>query len=250
MRKHTMIRVGLGLGLTALLTAGCSGDPAGETTPSAATEQDPAKALATAAASLDSNSFKIAMDINDGASKMTGVMDPAKKLGAFTIVDAGAGTGAAPEATTELRTVGDAAYLRIDLPGADSSAGLDAKWRRLPAGAAAGAITGASFDAAKAGRSLQQATDVQRVSDKEFKGTLDLKKSGEAFGLTPADLGKLSTTTMPFQATVDDAGRLVRYNFTTPAVTTAEAEKTVITYSDYGTPVDVQAPPAAEISTT
>lgn len=249
MKTTTIARSSLGLVAAAALTiTGCgstaspgSAAPApAAAAPAAAATEDPAVALGKAAAKLGEESFAMAMTMGE-AGGMNGSMDPVKKVSQFTMNVEEAGSAI----TMEMRTIGDDLYMKttaegLDLPGGNS-------WTHMEQGDAAGPMSLGTFDPAEVAATLERTSDVKRVGDKDFTGTVDLAASAEALGMTAADVEAVGATPLPFEASVDDEGRLVRYAFTSPAVSGQPPVEMVTTYSDFGLPVDVQAPPAAEV---
>jgi hypothetical protein len=245
-----MMRGGMALAVAvALAMSGCgaNGTPAGGSGPSgsdakpADVPKDATAALVEAARKLQEKSFKAAIKIGDSAN-MTGVMDPQQKVGEFIMEGAAEGTSI----KTEMRIIEGTSYLRITMPGSDLP-GMDGKtWRKM--NAAGGKGTLGNFNATDTIKSLESATDVKWAGDDAVTGTIDLAKAGQQLGMGAADLAKLSTKTIPFEAGFDGDGRLVRYSLTMPAVGSEKATKMDMTYSDFGLPVTVKAPAASEIA--
>ena len=104
------------------------------------------------------------------------------------------------------------------------------------------------YDPTDTVKSLEAATDVTWAGDDKLTGTIDLDKAGKQLGLGAKDVTKLTEKAIPFEARLDDQGRLVSYALTIPAVGSQQPTKMNITYSDFGLPVDVKAPPASEIA--
>ena len=242
------MRGGVALALAAALaTSGCAGDrtsgdgTAGTDTGAAAAPKDPAAALTGAATKMQQETFRSTVDMG-AAGTMTGLMDPRRKTGEFTMKAVAEGT----EIKTEMRIVDGTNYIRITMPGADLP-GMDGKsWRKLTGKGGTGTLGG--FDATDTVKSLEAATDVKWAGDDAVTGTIDLAKAGRQLGMGAGELDKLSTKTVPFEATFDDAGRIVRYALTLPAIGSEPATKMDMKYSDFGVPVEVAAPPAAEIA--
>jgi len=240
----------IGLGIVAALsfaTAGC----AGTTTTTAGTPggdnggaaKDPTVALSQAAAELGKTSFAIKMLVGT-AGQLTGAMDPQKKQGHFTLDMTSSGSSIKMES----RMVDGEMYIKITMPDSPLP-GMDGKkWTRVTAGKAAGAMS-SQLDASKIAQSLEHAASVERVGDKGFKGTIDITKATESLSLKSKDLGALGekAKAVPFEATVDDKGRLAHYKINMPAIGGDPAQALDITYSDFGTKVDVTAPPASEV---
>ncbi|GGN05362.1 hypothetical protein GCM10010109_12660 [Actinoplanes campanulatus] len=69
-------------------------------------------------------------------------------------------------------------------------------------------------------------------------------------GGDPGTASRPADATMPFEASFDDDGRLADYRFTPTGAAAQTAAKSATRFYDYGVPVDVKAPPAAEIMTS
>ena len=245
MNRRTM-RGGMALALAvALAMSGCGSNPtpAGGSGPTGSDTKpaDATAALVKAAKKLQEKSFKATIKIGDSGT-MTGVMDPQQNVGEFTMDAAAEGTAI----KTEMRIIDGTSYLRITMPGSDLP-GMDGKtWRKM--NAAGGKGTLGSFNATDTIKSLESATDVTWAGHDEVTGTIDLAKAGQQLGVGAGDLAKITTKTIPFEAGFDGDGRLVRYSLTMPAVGSEKATKMDMTYSDFGLPVKVAAPPASEIA--
>ena len=100
---------------------------------------------------------------------------------------------------------------------------------------------------------LTQAGDVQRPSARHFTGTFDTTAVAKALSLPAPSSSSTATptpaSTLAFAADLDDQGRLIRYRLDIPR-TKGGTYPLELPYSDFGTPVTVQAPPAAQIAGT
>jgi len=246
-----------GLGLVAALAfavAGCT-DTAGSPTvnqtgtPSATGSPDTgsaeaATALAQAAAKLSESSFKLTTTAGP-ANSVTGVMDPPRKLGQTTLNTTVQNT----TVTIESVMTGEDVYLKISgLPEGLSSKWLHVDVNRLSPDSQLG-FTPGEFDPASTERLLKSAGNVQRMGDNGFVGTLDLTKVAGVATLGNKAVVSLGNeaTKVPFEATTDDQGRLVAMKINMPAAAGQPARTIDTRYSDFGTPVTIQSPPAAEI---
>jgi hypothetical protein len=239
-----MMRGGLVLALSAVLaTAGCGGDEkSGDSAGGDTKASDATAALVDATAKLQEQSFKAVIDMGDAGS-LAGVMDPKKKVSEFAMENNADGE----TMKTELRKIDGTTYVRLTIPGADIP-GMDGKsWRKMDGRGGPGTL--GDFDAAQIAKSLETAADVKWAGDDAVTGTIDLAKTGKQLGLAETDLSKLTEKTVPFQATFDGEGRLVRYSLTMPKAAGAEfPTKMDVTYSDFGLPVDVKAPAESELA--
>ena len=224
-----------------LALAGCgSGDGGGGGGLLGGDKKDASVALTEATTKMQETSFKMTMDMGP-LGTMTGVSDGKKKVQEF-VMDV---TTQGQTVNTTMRIIDGVTYMKMKMDGASTLPGFDGKtWRKIEAGAAG---SPGSFDASEMTKGLQSAVDAKWEGD-VIKGSIDMSKSAESLGMGQAGAqfaGKL----VPFEAKLDGEGRLTNYKLDMTALGTAGgASKYDITYSDYGTPVDVQAPPASEIA--
>ena len=246
MMRRALARGGLGLVATAALAvAGCTAQSDNTTNGEGRATQNASQTLTQAVTKLQQDTYKMTMTvtISGQQSQLTGAMDPKKKVGSFTATTQHQGS----TAVTEWRIIGSVLYLNRATPGAGTTRSDAKTWRRLNQAETEG--TSNWYDGAQMARPLQQATDVRRVGNKSFTGTLDLAVSAKALGMPTPAASAPSARLIPFEADVDDKGRLVRYRLDTPDAkgNTGQVE---IRYSDFGTPVNAQAPPTAQILDT
>ena len=253
-------RIG-GLGLAsvaavALAVGGCSADGGAEPgagapasgVPSASASAgvaDPAaaSALAAAAAKLGTESFKVTLTSGPGL-KMTGLMDAPKGVGTATLTATGTNT------EIQVKTLLIDKDLYVQVPGvtkAGTWTHVDVS--RLPEGANVGLRPG-QIDPANTAQLLSSTTDVQQVDSRSYKGTLDLTK---AAGVAGIDQKMVSTwgaqaQHVPFTAGLDEQGRLSALTIQLPAVNGQQAQPLDVLYTDYGTTVEAQRPPANQIT--
>lgn len=88
---------------------------------------------------------------------------------------------------------------------------------------------------------------VERTAERTFTGTVDLRDVGK-LGLvndtsTMAALGDKAAA-VPFEATVDDQGRIASFTIKAPASTTRPARTWNVTYSGWGTTLSITKPAA------
>jgi hypothetical protein len=166
--------------------------------------------------------------------------------------------------------------MSFDLNVSAPSSGLQVKanvlvispdlWVKVDFGALAGAIPGLGpvgdkwmhVDASKVGSGaafgikpgkdllspsalISGVTTARRTSSTGYAGTIDLTKSTLPFA---QQLGA-SAAPVPFTATVDSSGRVASIVIT-PPVSASTTGTVTLTYSGYGTPVNLQPPPAAQ----
>ncbi|GAA0546413.1 hypothetical protein GCM10010172_30100 [Paractinoplanes ferrugineus] len=183
----------------------------------------------------------IKIDTTD--ARLDGAMDPTQKIGAFTATtQRNGGTS-----TIEWRILDTVVYLKSSTPSLASN--KDKPWRRVSPAEAGSLAEG--FDGAKMANPLTQAVSVQRTSARHFTGTFSTAAVATALSLpTPStSSGATTAPTVAFTADLDDQGRLTRYHLDVPR-TKGGTYPLDLAYSDFGTPVTVQAPPAEQIAGT
>jgi hypothetical protein len=243
------------LAAVSLAVAGCDtpADSAGGGRGAAADDKAAAKqALSDAAAKLGATTFKINM--STGGYKGTGVADPAAKKSQLSF---GEGTASA---AMELRMIRKDAWIKV--PGLPAS---DGKWMHLDiskvrADSRLKALVSADDPGGTQGL-VKAIAEADSLGGGRYKGTVDLSKSSSTKFLTDA-LGdqelKADALVVPFEATVDDQGRL-----TSIAVDQSELIKKVagdagpgiaaalgkaeMKFSDFGVAVKVKAPAASQV---
>lgn len=247
-------RAGLGLAAAALLAlAGCSSGGGttgtgtdGTGTDGTGTQDSPQLALASSADRLGDTSFKIEMQMGEMMTA-TGQMDPAAGAGSMTMnVGAEGITMAIETIFTESdmwmnmgemgALLGGEGWLHLDM----SKLGEEGLMGVKPGQA----------DPANAAALLQGLGEVERVDERTFRGTIDLTRAPDSSFADDQVLAELGdgAQTLPFTATVDDEGRLSEFAIDMPAMATVPAQQMVVRYYDYGTPVEINPPPADEVS--
>ncbi|WP_213452491.1 hypothetical protein [Rhizomonospora bruguierae] len=247
-RRFTTAGIGL-LAAAAFGLAGCegSGAPSGAASPSATASSaaDPAAAaeLATAVNKLGSESFSFTT-VSGDQDNVSGTLDPVAGVGRVTVKVASATPSPGISADLEMRLVDKDMYLMLGqgvLPGVGGG-WLHLDGARLPNGNQFGLRPGGK-DPAGTARVLQTATDVRRGHTGIYTGTLDLSRldrTDGALGTQVLDQLGDGADRVPFQATLDDQGRLTELKLTLTAQT--GGRDFVTRYSDYGAPVDVSRP--------
>jgi hypothetical protein len=233
--------------------AGCSGTDtaAPEKAEPTARQIDAATLLPQSLRKLQDESFRFTSTITmDGVEiKGSGAFDMAKKVG-LVKMDMGATAGEAM--ALEMRVLGDDMYMSGFL-GNEGWIRLDLT--KFPAGNVFGE---AANPIGNADYLLAVSDDVKEVGKGRFEGTLDLKKyldehadQSEAKKLEGA-IGKLGPEALkvPFEATVDGENRLTAMKLTM-TLDAGNQKATMVQeskYFDFGTKVDVAAPPAGEVT--
>jgi hypothetical protein len=255
MRNRRPLIAGLAL-VAALGLTGCgpnggttatgAGSSTGVTGKPAADQLAPKDDLAAAAQKLGGETMKMNMDMA-GAMSMSGVAD-GKSGDAEMTIDMGA---VSDGSKMVMRKIGTDIYMKLSGNLAKTLGGSSSKeWMHIDA---AKLGEGSSFnfnskeDPAGTKALLDAVTQVERVGDNGFKGTLDLTKSPR-YNKNKESLQALGekATKVPFTAKKDSEGRLTEMSMDMSAMG-AGAGEVKTTYHDFGTPVSVEAPPAAQV---
>ena len=245
MRHGRMTRTAIALLATAAIgVAGCgtnggsatpdgTGTPTNSSpTPGGTAAADAREALVAAAMKLGEQSVRMQLTMTGMTG--SGVMDPKTRMVQMTL-DMGS------QQDMELRALGNDVYMKmpvltgekwmhIDVTKYNDGANLDF----MPDG-----------DPGSAAKTMENVVDVERTADGRFTGTIDMTKAEGVNGGAAALLGEKARA-VPFTATVDAEGRLTSFEVDMSGINSA-AGKMTTTYSDFGTPVDVQRPPADQI---
>ena len=181
------------------------------------------------------------------------------------------------ESTGECQVDPTAGHARLDLTFADAEIGLeftfnllvrgDDTWLKVDFGRATGDprlpdlpkgwmhldrsrikdgddLAFRNEDPAGAHHVMAAIVDVEAAGDRRYKGTVDLPKATES-ALVNDDHAKAlgdKAAAVPFEATLDDQGRLATLTITVPAAGDDEAQTWEATYLNYGVPIQVDAP--------
>ena len=216
-------------------TAGTNGKPtsAAESSAAAAATSD----LNAAVQELTRTSYKYSMKAGDAASN--GTVDPAAKQSTMTVT--------VVEFKTEVLIVDPELYVRIrglGLPGLDENKWLKIDRTKIKSFAALG-INDVN-DPTGVNTLAKSIATIQKTSDRAYKGTLDLSKGSDAFGLDEAAIRSLAekARAIPFEATVNEGNKLATWKMTIPAYG-AEKETTFdLAYTEHGGSFPVARPPA------
>jgi hypothetical protein len=240
-----------------LLAAGCgsSGDSGskkgGGGTSTKSSAPTAAESSAAAAATGDLNaavqeltktSYKYSMKAGDASG--TGTVDPALKQSSMTITVA--------EFKTEVLIIDPELYARITglpLPGVDAKKWLRIDRTKIKSFAALG-IRDVN-DPTGVNTLAKTIATIQKTGDKSYKGTLDLSKGSDAFGLDEAAVRQLAekAKAIPFEATVNDAHKLATWKMTIPAYGAEKETVFELAYSEHGGKFPVTKPAAGQTAT-
>ncbi|SCE73812.1 hypothetical protein [Micromonospora mirobrigensis] len=96
---------------------------------------------------------------------------------------------------------------------------------------------------------IKTISEIRKTGEGSYEGTLDVSK---ATGLDAIDAPTVKAlgakaAAVPFTAKLDPQGRLTEFAVQVPAAGDQPAQTVKVTYADYGTATEVQAPPAAQV---
>jgi hypothetical protein len=200
-----------------------------------AKQADPAAELAAAAAKLGEQSMKVRMEMAGGVS-VSGVADP-KAQTADMSMSTGTGSGGTD---IKMLRVGNDMWMKFG--GSLGTLAGNGKWMHLDIKEM---VNGAYGDPAATAKMINATANVQRTGDHAFKGTLDLTKAQTVSKAAVKAMGDKANA-VPFTARTDETGRLVELTVDMGGIAPG-AGTMKSTYSDFGTPVSVKAPPAAQV---
>jgi hypothetical protein len=236
-----------GVALVAALSLGVAGcgtntgteTPSGSasTSSSAAAPQGALDELTAAAQKLNQDTVKMTMAM--AGLNATGAMDPTAKNAKMSM---------------EMGTDGQTMKMDVLVVGPDlylnmtGVPGMSGKWlhldsSKLPNGSGLDLMPGG--DPGGANNMVKGVVDVQKDGERGFKGTIDLTKATTANKQSIDVLGDKAKA-VPFTAKTDEQGRLVELTVDMSAIQ-AGLTPLKTTYSDFGTTVSVQKPPASQV---
>ena len=236
-----------------LAVAGCTVSNSPSTNQSSAPASSaPAGArqeLAAALAPMSDTPFHVV--VTGGSVTGTGDADPTQKNLQMTLdITQPNGTAALK---VDVRTLGDQMWLRLHLTGTQvpGAAAIEGKWLHIdttklgPRSQAGIASATGPVDTTKL---VDSANNVRKVDATHYQGTVDLTQ-GSSLAIDQSTLSALAgkAKSIPFEATVDGQNRLAELKITIPAVGDQPQQVIDSTYSNYGTPVTVTAPPAGQV---
>ncbi|HET8682647.1 MAG TPA: hypothetical protein VFM54_12365 [Micromonosporaceae bacterium] len=242
-RRLAVVSVAIAASL-AFTTVACdrAGDEAGnEPSPTPASPRD---ALVASVAPLKTTPFKSSAKLADGITANAAV-DPVAKAGTQTIFAAVPGTSASMNA--ELMIIGADRFVKIALRNLPNAPKLPSGWMKLDPSKLdkPDEYTLDDPDPASLERELFKGlTTVERAGDRKFTGTVDLTKATES-GIVDDDTVKelgAKASSVPFEATLDEKGRIASFRIMVPEHGKKAAETWEIIYSDWEIPVQPQAP--------
>ena len=250
MNRSRLAVTGLAVLASLSLLSACTANPNAQTTP---TPKGATEILNDAAAKTKDQSFKYTVTYGDMLSG-DGARDA---TGANTLRNVTVKTGTnGLTIVAKVLHVGDKVYVKLDL-GAFGSfvpglGGVGDRWLLIdttklnPNGLSASLVPTA--DSSTIDAYIKGVVTAETVSPTEIKGTVDISKSAPV-ALPASELNKLTADqkVVPFTATLDDQGRVIKTVISMPAVAGYPAAPLTTSYTDYGAAVTIQAPGATEI---
>lgn len=190
---------------------------------------------------LDRESFRLTAKVTRGdgqeLSDLVGVTDQSRNWRVFTMSVLEDGV----KVTTETRQIGQDVYTRFSKDGALVKAQEGKTWvhtdaTRHPKGN--GLI---DMDARGLFKPLDHIVRAERAGSGNFRGDFDF---AAAYGLEDRSQDRA----VAFEATVDSQGRLARLAYLREPAGDSQWDRSELTISEYGAKVNVDVPPAAEIT--
>jgi hypothetical protein len=228
----------------ALATAACNiaSDVSGTTAPTS--QADPKDELIAAVGHLKTTSFKATAKLSGGING-DATVDPVAKAGTQRMALAMPAGG--PSITTEQRVVGGETYLRVEFKNMRDAPKLPTGWMKVDLAKVDKPqnFTVEDPDPASLAKELFKGLGtVERAGERKFKGTVDLTKATES-GIVNDDMVtelKDQAKAVPFEAAVDEKGRIASFRLLVPQRGQEAAETWEVAYSDWGVPVMVEKP--------
>ncbi|MEU1601814.1 hypothetical protein [Micromonospora matsumotoense] len=245
--KHPKLAAATAALVVLVTAAGCTSDGGAGSAPTAGPSASgpaptaPTAVLAAAAQRVDQQSYRLSLGDGAGGDSTTLVWDPRARRGLETTTLAVANG----KVVIERLATGTDVYVKVTAPDRRVPVWDGRTWWHLgTAEAAAAKRTG--LDNTRLASTLGAATEVRATGDRAYAGTLDLRRSTEVLGDGLGGVLGERAAAVPFTATVDAQGRLVRYRIEL----SGEPGKTSaldLTYADFGLPVSAEKPAAGLI---
>jgi hypothetical protein len=148
--------------------------------------------------------------------------------------------------------LGGVTYARFNMKNSRGRPGLDGtKWIKLDKDRSPGGPVNSfvDFDIARFIGATESVSAVHWADHDTVRGVIDASGIRQATGLAGPETGA-PVGHVPFEADVDPGGRLARFAYTAKVAATEPEIDVEMVYSDFGLPVEVNVPPAAEILTS
>ncbi|MBL7255075.1 hypothetical protein [Paractinoplanes lichenicola] len=214
--------------------------PATATTTAPAAAAGPAAELEAAATKLSDAPVKVDV-ISLAGVTISGAFDAKAQQGDMTME-------LGPAGGMSMKQLGNDLYVKVTGSMAAAVEGAAAKkWMHIDLSTVpeSSSLNIKNNDPKVTAKLLTSAMSVKKTGDNKFSGTVDMTKSPTFNAQTAKGLaGKMKA--VPFTAEVDAEGRLVELTFDMEKIA-AGAGEMITRYSDFGVPVAVEAPPAAQV---
>jgi hypothetical protein len=230
------------LGACNSTNGGNTGSTTTTPSPTPSPTPNPMEVVAASTKQFGSASYKFTLTAPANGADVSGAVDPtANNLTAATKISAEGVT-----VKFDLVAIGGNYYAKITgvpIPGVDTK-----KWLHLNTSKLDGPETLLLADY-KDPTGVQTLTaaivTAEKSGDRTYKGTMDLSKA-KVMGLTPDDIKDLGdkAKAIPFEATLDDQGRLTTLKLTLPEAGSNKADTYTLSYSDFGATVTATKPAA------
>ncbi|MEU4550768.1 hypothetical protein EV382_6146 [Micromonospora violae] len=226
----------VGAGVWALVAAADEPDPGRPA--ASASPTDPVGVLKAAAAKADEQPYKLTVGTGgvDGDATVL-LWDPTAKRGVET-TSLKVRTGVVK---IERLTTGPDVYVRVTAPDRRVPVWDGKTWWHVGKPGAPAAKQG--LDNTRLASTLGAPAGVRQTAEREYAGTLDLRQSGAVLGSGFGSVLGERAGAVPFTATVDEQGRLVRYRIELASEQSQTAQLD-LTYSDFGLSVSADRPAA------
>ncbi len=203
----------------------------------------PAAELAAAATKLEGESLKVTMTMAAGLNADGAVNADGSRMDMTMTMGGSGGT----DGRIAVRKVGNDLYMKFGGSLGSMLGGAGGKWMhvdatKVPEGSAFSMRGSNPKDASKM---IAATTGVEKTGDGSFKGVLDMTRTPGANTKSLEALGAKATA-VPFTARVDAEGRMTELVIDVETLAPG-AGKVTTRYSDFGTPVSVDAPPASQV---
>lgn len=212
---------------------------------------NPEDVLVASVEHIKTTTFKATAKLSGGVSGEA-MVDPVNKAGTQKTSITVPGTGASIVA--ELLVTGGEHYAKVTFTNVPNAPEVPSGWMKLDL-AQLQKPANFTFDdpdpASLANELFKGLGTVERAGDATFTGTLDLTKGTESGIVNDEVVTELAdkASAVPFEAAVDDQGRIASFRILVPARGDSPAETWEVSYSDWGTPVAVEKPADAVAAT-
>jgi hypothetical protein len=247
-RRRLAVTTVLSAGALVLAACGGGSSPHAETP---RTEMSPKDALQAAVADLASTSYAVELTSPGDGSHETGTVDPRKRTGTLNASAQSNGVDTSLDAVMMSPDV----WVKLDLGPDNERLGIVSKaWMKLDtakvAHPAALPFDLTDFSDALDLGGLLAGVDAHRDGAGSFTGTIDLTRATGVSAPDPAAVAKAGdkARTVPFQAAVDQQGRLIRIKIDGASINPDLAME--ISFSDYGMAAAVTRPNDNEVVPT